>query len=236
MNEDEAPTEQEMIIPPDLLMKIPIFKEEYGDLYLCNLGEQVFAFRPLTLAEIDTYDYLQAKDVTMAEELMFNSVLYPDNAKELIDDMGIGDADRLLYEIANATKIPSIEAMKDMLNFYRNEANSTQGVMISWICAAFPGFTPKKIRQMTEPMLLKHLALAENILQKQLELEDPNKKKKQKQKFGAFSNPFPTNKQQQPAQPIRQQATPMPKPHPPTTTPMASSIDFMAEARRMMEA
>lgn len=213
--ETNEPVDSSIPVPPDLLPKVPALKQEYGDLFLFQTGDQVFAHRPLTLDELAAYRELAQANQVEGEEVVLGAVVYPEGAKDLIEDMGIADADRLINQILANSSAPTIKDIVTALDSYRGYANTGEGLMIAWVCAAFPGMTLNKVRKLSQTQLFLHVALAEVILQRQLQLEE--QKPKKKRGFGMMAPDF-SQAQQHPQ---------------PTGVTKPPAFDFQAENREM---
>lgn len=174
------PLESPPQVPKDLRPRIPGLKREFGDLFLYRIGETVFAYRPLTLGEFLAYQDLAGKDDLEAEELVLAALIYPEDARALLDETGAGAAAGLLDAILRSSTIETLDELQALLSEERARARTAQSSMIAWVCAAFPDYTEERCYGLTQRRLVHLTAMAEIILGRTLELEPVKKGPKER--------------------------------------------------------
>lgn len=224
---DRSKSEQKAL-PEALKEKIPVLRRKHGDLFLFQADGAAFAYRALTLNEIFLVKEFSEKDLTeKAEEIALGAILYPDDPSTILDDLPGGVADRLFDAIIASSNVPDIKTLERLLHEARLKAQESISMMVSWVVAAFPGYTEEMCYAMSQRELIRRAAMAEFIIGRPLQFAPPPSEKPKRRGFGMMD----------PAQ-MPSEAAPaskaMPAPPVQSAPPGAKqAFDFAAENRAM---
>ena len=184
---EPAATDPVVEIPPELLPKIPALKRQHGDLFLSKLGDMLFVYRALTLGEFLDYQDLSTKDSLEAEESVLKAIVYPGLVNT--DQLGAGAVATLIQQVLKNSNFESFDSLEAALGKERVFAQTAEGIMVAYICAAFPGYKIDDVYNLPQAKLVRCLALAEVILQRPIEFARTDKKQKRKRGFGMMAPP-----------------------------------------------
>jgi hypothetical protein len=131
-----------------------------------------FVLRSFTLGEFEIYQIEVTLDEDAANEHLLNAcVLWPENFDA--DDLYIADMNTLITKLREVSPYDNPQRFMDKLQGYRERRSSLVDALYIHIHAAFPGMAMSKIRELSCDAVLHHLAIAEAILGRDLEIKGP---------------------------------------------------------------
>jgi hypothetical protein len=164
------------MLPEDVLDEYRDLKlKGHTELYALELGGLFFLFRPLTYKEHNTVAELEEKvdSDTLTDVINELGVLYwPKPMKEWADTCKPGYADSLAQSIQDVSGYSDAKGFLDTVSNARKKLDEISNLITLFICSAFSSMLPDDVENMTLAQQARHLALAEQMLGKPLELEE----------------------------------------------------------------
>lgn len=135
---------------------------EYGDIYSVEIAGKEYAYRALTLEELDKFNQLSESNADLEDIYVQNSIVYPLDFD--MDKMKAGHISVLAEAVSQVSGI-SADFILKTLNEYRQIAEEDIVVKIkAMILAAMPVYSDEYINTLTIKQLLEKLVLSEEIL------------------------------------------------------------------------
>jgi hypothetical protein len=166
------------LIPMALQEILPALKARYGEVYCIpgrkdvHLPENWFILRSFTLGEFETYQVQVTLDEDVAnEELLRRCLIWPRGFD--VDDLLMADMNALINKLREVSPYDNPQRFMDKLQSYRERRSSLVDALYIHIHAAFPGMKMAQIRNLSCDEVLHHLAIAEAILGRDLEIKGP---------------------------------------------------------------
>jgi hypothetical protein len=153
--------------------RLPGWKADHGEVfYVPETDQDGYALRTFTLEEFERFQIQCKVDEGAAEqELLQKCLLWPENLDLADPSVSQGTFQSLLQFLNTVSPYDNPKRFMDKLKGYRARANSLIDAIYIHIAAAFPSMKLKDIQQLSCDDVLHHLALAEKILQRELEIE-----------------------------------------------------------------
>lgn len=162
-------------LPDEIIKALPEWKGLYGDVFLTQTSTGILVYRGLTFAEVFAYNEILKRDPTAAEDFILHRVtLYPTDLK--VDDLPPVFVQKLIATITETSAVNSPEAFSEHLAKGREYASSLEGFATGFIAHALH-IPTEQIRNMTIPILARHIAMAETVLGKEFTFSDGTEKK-----------------------------------------------------------
>ena len=144
--------------------------EKYKNVFICELGEEVYIYKLLTKLEYDILTSQIEDELDLQDAVVENCVLYPEDL--IAEDMLPGEVYQLSSEIVNQSCVLPEDRLL-MLEIFSAETAQLDNVMCSLILRAFPAYKWEELENMTYPELYKMYCRAEwhiiNVLQEPLQ-------------------------------------------------------------------
>ena len=155
------------------------WKLEYKNIYYVKLKDQEYIFRLLTKGEFLSLYFLQSQISNDAEEILLDRcILYPDQRKDnFFDCLWAGEVHYLIQTILSLSGFADFDNIKSDLDKERAKIQLLDNQIILLICKAFPHIKPSVIDTFDYPTILHHVALAEKLLNTELEITKQEDKK-----------------------------------------------------------
>jgi len=150
-----------MAISQDLTEIYIQFQQDYRNVFLCKLGDQVFIYRSLTRKEYNLLAENEDFNDFQKEELLCQTcTLWPKQFDfENCDEGGLPSL--LSREILQKSLFDDPQSFKKVLNFYRNELNELENQVTCMINEAFPEHDIEEIENWDIEKTAKYLSRAE---------------------------------------------------------------------------
>jgi bifunctional DNA-binding transcriptional regulator/antitoxin component of YhaV-PrlF toxin-antitoxin module len=162
-----------MEIPREILEKVDIFRENFGEIYTVKINSEIFLVRALTKKEFLKVSKIQDEDSSKAEEEVLRAaVLSPDMSDiRTIDNMLAGTAIGLVNSIINLSGFASPDTFLEKIEENRELMENLDNQIIILICRAFPHIKPSDLDNFNIQKICYYLSLAEKILGVTLEVQ-----------------------------------------------------------------
>ena len=137
-------------------------QNEYGDIYIAEIGGKEIAYRALTLKEMGVFQTIADSAADLEDIYVQNAVVYPQDFD--IDRMKAGHVSQLAEAIAAVSGL-DVDFVLGSLDQLRQEA--AEDVLIKMkavIIAAMPTYNDDYLDSLTTKQLLQKLVLSEEIL------------------------------------------------------------------------
>jgi hypothetical protein len=160
-------------VPPDIRERLPDWKNQFGEVFLIPSPMSAwFVLRTFTLGEFERYQIQVTVDSEKAAEALIKAcLLWPENFD--LDELKVKDMKILLDKLREVSPYDNSQRFISKLEEYRKRSESLVDALYTHLCAAFPGLTIADIRAMPCDEVLHHLAVAETILGRKLEISGP---------------------------------------------------------------
>lgn len=145
-------------------------KEKYGSLYVLNIGDNIYLYRPLTKEEFLLL--LSLKDIFGMDDediILDKCLLYPEKGE--LDNILAGEVSYVIESIVKTSGFADADNIEHDIDKARNQVGILDNQIVMFICKAFPQLTPKDIGKFTYEQMLYHLALSEQIIDATLKIE-----------------------------------------------------------------
>lgn len=142
-------------------------KEKYGDLYQLDLGPKKITYRLLTWKERKVFFDLINSNVmsdAMIKEAVFVKCVIDKAVVQCMNDLLAGEVLTIAGLILTQSYPSSLKEIEQKLEEKRIEASSLTGQIIAMICQAFPGYTVRKIEELSWDEIMRVFAMAEERL------------------------------------------------------------------------
>ena len=144
--------------------------EKYKNIFVYEIGEDVYLYKLLTKAEYDLLTSQIDDELDLQDAIVETCVLYPEDL--IADEMLPGEVYQLSAEIASQSCVLPEDRLL-MLEIFSAETSQLDNVMCSLILRAFPAYKWEDLENMTYPELYKIYCRAEwhiiNVLQEPLQ-------------------------------------------------------------------
>lgn len=148
----------------DLTSLFISFTEQYRNVFIANVGEQVFIYRSLGRSEYKEIIQNEALDDFTREDVICDvCTLFPENYD--FSKCAAGIPGKLTKEILRNSLLDKLSARRDVLLYYRQEMYSMDEQISCLIHEAFPRFDIEEIESWDVEKTTKYLSRAEWILQ-----------------------------------------------------------------------
>jgi hypothetical protein len=160
-------------VPSEIRERLPGWKDQFGEVFLIpHPTIQWFVLRTFTLGEFERFQIQNSVDSEQASEVLIKScLLWPENFD--LDDLKIKDMKILMDKLREVSPYDNPQRFISKLEDYRKRSESLVDALYTHLCAAFPGLSIQSIRGMPCDEVLHHLAVAETILGRKLEISGP---------------------------------------------------------------
>lgn len=146
-------------MPDPTSQQIQQWKSEYGPIFQV----QDYILRGVTLAEANRIFNGTLTSVEIEDELVKAALLWPEEADFEESDAGIVSS--MAEEIRNISGFGDPKAVRELLDGFREKANGKIfTLMVALVIAAMPAYKQEDLEQLTFPVLLNKVVLAEQIL------------------------------------------------------------------------
>jgi hypothetical protein len=172
-------------LPLEIRERIPVLRRRHSILYGIEVdsgvdeGQTVAVFRPLTKRETE---FLAADSEYIEDQsdvLLSLALLHPDMSK--LDLWLAGSVVAIVDSIIEVSGWSNVNALVETMKVARVQAMSLEGLVITYICKAFPSITPNDVSDMSLLEQCDLLAKAEVILQAPIDFDailNPKKKRR----------------------------------------------------------
>lgn len=137
-------------------------RDKFGDVYAVNIDGREFAYRGLTMQEINDFERLADSSADLEDLYVKSAIIYPDNFD--INKIKAGHVSSLAEAIGKISGT-NINFILNTLDAARLRAQEDIIVKIkAMILAAMPAYTEEYLSSLTMKQLLEKLVLSEEIL------------------------------------------------------------------------
>ncbi len=157
--EKKISSEPKQVDLTDLYLK---FSEEYTEVFMYQIGSEVFLYRQLGRKDHKDLIALDVDDYKKEELLCETCVLYPENYDFSECDAGIPTS--LTEVIIKNSFLDSLESRQLLINYSRQEMNELDNQVDCLIHEAFPEYTLDEIEEWDLQKTAKMLSRAEWVL------------------------------------------------------------------------
>ena len=165
-------------IPDDIIRRSMRIKKEYNNIFLLNTMDGFFIFRPLTRAEyLDIVDLYNLEGEHAEDAIFERCVVWPDFS---IEELYAGTVSVIANNIMNMSGFSDPDTFLGLLNASRESMELADSQMMVMLLKAFPGLTLEQINNLDIQQLTHRLALAEQILGIQLDIQKETQTKSPK--------------------------------------------------------
>lgn len=177
------------MLPYELRKIIPGLKEKYGSIYALDVSEfkvadeglDVILIRAMSRLQFNAFTESFLLDPVEAVRILIltNSFGYEDAALDL---MKAGIDEFICSAISTVSGFASEESLAEGVEYGRKYASSLEAAITMYICKAFPKLTPEDVDAMTLETQMRYVAMAEQMLGREVPYMDylhpkPTKKK-----------------------------------------------------------
>jgi hypothetical protein len=156
-----------------LSKKIFEWKKSFRSIYYVKIGEKEYIFRLLSKGEYLSLYLFQSELSYSAEDLLLDMcVLYPEISLNEIDRLYAGEVNTLISSILSLSGFSGLENIKEDLDKDRSSIQLLDNQITLIICRAFPHITPEDINNFDYPTIIRHITLAEALLDTKLEISE----------------------------------------------------------------
>ena len=157
----------------EMIDNIILWKNKYNDIYILRIKNNVYIFRILTKKEyINILSLQDGIKYNIEDYIINNCVLCPED-KNNIDNQLAGEIDYLIKSILSLSGFSENDNILKDIEHHREKITILDNQIVILICKAFPHIKPEDIDNFNYNELLRHLALAEAILDTKLIIEKP---------------------------------------------------------------
>ena len=146
-------------------------KLKYGDLYLIELADQIFIWRPMKWKDYRRYrDFISVNPFLapdIEDHIYENYVIDSTDEISSIDELPAGIVSTVVKAILSIAGAANGQAFENLLEIQRGTILSFEEQIVTLICKAFP-YKPEDLEELDWLTILKRLAQAEKILSNQL--------------------------------------------------------------------
>jgi hypothetical protein len=159
---------------PDDIGRLFSWKREYGNVYFVRVGKEAYVYRALSRSDhallIRAQGYLK---FDLEDAVLKECLLEPRFNKDEFDNKLAGEVEDLVKKISESSGFSEMERVEKDLENNRSSLGSLENQIVILICKAFPHLTLEDIDNFTYDELVRHLVIAEAILDVKLNIEKP---------------------------------------------------------------
>ena len=157
----------------DKAKDILTWKRKYGDIYLLEFDKGFYIFRTLTRGEyLEIVSMQNSMSSFDSDYFMELCLLYPQD-QEVINNSLAGEVERVKESIIELSGFADEDKFVRDLENARKESGILDNQVIALLCKAFPHMSLKSIDQLNYQEILKHIVIAESMLDVKLNIEKP---------------------------------------------------------------
>lgn len=149
----------------------------YGQLFLFNIGNNTYVFRPLTVKELESVRSLVnvVNECFVEDWIVQQCYVYgTQNIEYLLNKEKCFITKTLSVKILERSNIPDENSLVQNFNKSRELANTIQETFESFISKAFPVISPSEVKDLTTIQQINLAAKAEVLLGTTLNIGKPN--------------------------------------------------------------
>lgn len=135
---------------------------EYGELYFVEIAGKEYAYRALTLEELETFAKLAESTADLEDIQVQNSVVFPLDFD--LNKVKAGHISALAEAISNISGLNADFILNTLAEYRKLAVEDILVKMKAMIIAAMPNYTDEYINTLTIKQLIQKLVLSEEIL------------------------------------------------------------------------